>query len=435
MPGIAFNSYWSAGKPVSVLRGYKQDLENLLVQPDTRFQWSVLDAGLSFWADETYTTCAIACQQGAPLRSLATHVNAYIQHVARLAFAPDIPRHRGLQAQVKAAQTLLERTYLPLTNEWYESKSAGYGTIDLSTTTMKRLVGLQIYAARAWSADPADNPYAGQRIGIRWTDQPRTSAQDPSPVADSEALAARVAQALRGAYSVGGTALGACDPRYGSSASLCLPADPSFSASTANGWNIFGDWSKNRHVQGAECPSSGGTDVPGGPPNDNFDPAQLLDADTGTGSIQGTFSGATVQPGELSPGDQPAPTATVWYCWTATQQAIDADGCYPGEVSFGSAPLLADGEVDHDSEPVTLPSGRESTSDHSSRSSIPPERSSSQRSWARPTSSRWSVHQGLALRPTSVSAGRSRAADRHERLRRPQARADIGPDWAAPFPR
>jgi len=347
MPGIAFNTYWAPGKPVSVLRGYKQDLENLLVQPDTKFQWSVLDAGLSFWADETYTTCAIACQQGAPLRSLATHVNAYIQHVARLAFAPDIPLHKGLADQVKAAQTLLERTYLPLTNEWYEPKSAGYGTVHLSAATMKRLVGLQIYAARAWSTDPADNPYAGQRIGIRWTDQLRTPAQDPSPVADSEALAARVAQALRGAYSVGGTALGACDPRYGSSASLCLPADPSFSASTANGWNIFGYWSKNRRVQGAECPSSGGTDVPGGPPNDNFDQAEMLDSVNGPAN--GTLAGATVQPGEPSPLNQPAPTASVWYCWTPS--VPDPTSCTLGGYSFSIQSTTGD-TPDADSPPV-----------------------------------------------------------------------------------
>jgi len=84
------------------------------------------------------------------------------------------------------------------------------------------------------------------------------------------------------------------------------------------------------------CGFGGGVDVPGGPPNDNFDRS----AAAGINGGSGTLTVATSQDGDPG-GSWPS----VWYCWTADEASVNTECWGPGNVAVG---------VGYD-EPVTAP--------------------------------------------------------------------------------
>jgi hypothetical protein len=177
----------------------------------------------------------------------------------------------------------------------------------MSVEQIRRLVGLQVYAARSWMN--SNGSYAGARIGVRWADrldpihQPAHYKAPPGGhlwnAADRAALAKRIARAIAGAYSPGGSPTKACDPRKGkSNKDLCQPADSSATDFTqAKAWNTFRKW--------------GGGCTP--PSNDDFAKAQTIAGSEGP--VDRTTKCATWQSGEPHPNGDEA--GSVWYRWDA----------------------------------------------------------------------------------------------------------------------
>lgn len=318
--GIVENAVVHADRAndLSGLRSYKSQLKALLnsKKHGTNFDWTTIERGTLLWAQEAYTYCSLVCVNGASLRSMASHTNAYMQHVGRLAFAADAPN------TVAPAKAALQARYLAITNDWKGHDNFAYQTQSLSLRQMQGLARLQIYSERVWQTD--GNPYSAPGVGLRWTDNTVNFS-----TAKQAALAASISSSLAGAFKPDGSALKACVARGTVSTVLC---QPQAGGSFTSGWSIFRTWGRRTQSAGS-CDAAGGTDIQGGPGNDNFDGAQQL-SDNPTDSADGTLQGATVQHGEQLPQDQGAPAGTAWYCWTATQAAIDADVCNPGGASF-----------------------------------------------------------------------------------------------------
>ena len=309
--GIVANAVQSqkTGVGLPALKTYKHSVKGLLNEPKNSvdFAWELLTDSTIGWAEETYTFCSMVCKNNASLGEMASHANDYMQHFGRLAFAPD-----GPAKTLGGARALLGGSYLPLTNDWKGGDNFAYGTKDLSLGQMKALASLQIYAARAW--EDGGEPYTGARIGLRWTD--KTGAFG---VANTQALAERIAAALKGAYAPGGGPLGACDPSGAGLTANCIPTGVG-GAFTKN-WGIFAKWGGRGTSGGGggtpnPCNVTGDSAGPGGgPANDNVESAIAITGDSG--SVTGTLVGATLQPDETN--HQAAnfdATASVWYCFT-----------------------------------------------------------------------------------------------------------------------
>jgi hypothetical protein len=317
MKGIVFNCYRRQDDSRSNVISTKKNLK-VIFSNKTSYDWSTLSA-TKLWAQESYTLCSQTCVKGTSLGQKAMQTNAYMQHPARLAFAPDAPTTPDAPVTVEPVRNLLENRYLPLINGWGRvkgnSNGNSYGTYDLSTEQIKQLASLQTYAARAW-VRPSDNPYSALRIGVRWVNRLEKkniwSHNKGWSAADRAALARRIARALAGSYGQNGTILGACDPTGGGSTKLCQPAVDG--ATFTDSWATFRRWNDTI----CEAPS-----------NDDFAHAVKL-VDSVSGTADGTTKCATLEQGETTPGGG---SKSVWYRWTAPQDddhmnfaAYDSDG-------------------------------------------------------------------------------------------------------------
>jgi hypothetical protein len=305
--GIVFNCYRRQDASQDVVRAVKKNTK-ILFSDSTNFDWSQLSA-TKLWAEEAYTFCSRVCVKEASLGRKAMTTNAYMQHSARLAFAPDAPTTGP--TTVEPVRNLLRSRFLPLINGWgavagNSSGSNAYGTYHLTTEQIRRLVSLQTFAGRAWVRP--ENLYSALRIGVRWVDrlQPDNGWKGPNRAA----LARRIAGAIAGAYGPNGTSLGACDPTGGGSTKLCQPA--------VNGAQLTDAWAAFRRWNSTICPS---------PSNDNFADAKSLTSVTD--SVEGTLNCATWEPpSETAPGGG---TKSVWYRWTAPQDGDFAFGAYDSD--------------------------------------------------------------------------------------------------------
>ncbi len=283
---------------------------------DAYYDWTGLSQKVKLWADEDYTKCSVVCVPGASLGQKAKYTNAYIQKLGRLAFAPDAPT--TAPTTVMPIRSFLSTRFANLINGWGAvegkkgSKTNSYGTYNMSIKQIRKLVGLQVYAARSWIN--SHSSYSGDRIGVRWVDrldpikQPKHYKHPPKHLWnawDRATLARRIARAVAGAYSPGGSPIQACDPRKGhSSPMLCKPSVSSATDFTqAKAWNTFRLWGGSGGNPGCTPPS-----------NDDFANAQTLTGSQG-GPEDIPLNCATWEPGETSPNG-PA-TKSVWYRWSA----------------------------------------------------------------------------------------------------------------------
>ena len=157
--------------------------------------WTAVSPYVAWWSQEAYASCSKECVAGAKVAIRSTHLNEYVEHPARLAFAGPAP--------AVPARALFDRAYFPLmTAYWRDAK--GYGNNRVSLAQMQALTNLEVYAARAWAIR---NPYPDGRIGFAWNEHP--AGATPAQV---QALATRLAQSISGAYGDGGTATKACSP-------------------------------------------------------------------------------------------------------------------------------------------------------------------------------------------------------------------------------
>lgn len=197
---------------------YKAQVESWLV--DGPF-WSAVTPYVAWWGQETYVSCSKVCVAGQKVAVRSTHVNEFVEHPARLAYAGP--------PTTLPARTLFDRSYFPLMTA-YLADTGGYGGNAISPDTMQRLASLEVYAARAWAGR---NPYPDGRLGFAWNEHPPgvTPAQ-------LKALATRIAQAIQGAYGDAGTAAKACGSP--TAYTFCRPSVRG--ASFTSVWTRFGSW-------------------------------------------------------------------------------------------------------------------------------------------------------------------------------------------------
>jgi hypothetical protein len=185
------------------------------------------------WGQEVYTWCKLVCVPGRSLGAKATAANAYMQHPARLAFARD-------SLASGSSRHFFDVAYLPFENAWWVSpkrpqSDGSYQTLNLNGDIMQRFVSLQVFATRTWAlaTDASGNrmKYPDRRIGFAWNEHTDRSGQG--------ALARRLAQALRGAYSLNGTPKYACS-LSGSSTRMCNPSLQG--AAFTSLWSTFAFW-------------------------------------------------------------------------------------------------------------------------------------------------------------------------------------------------
>jgi len=183
--------------------------------------WTSVSPYVAWWGQEAYASCSKECVSGAKIAIRSTHLNEYVEHPARLAFAGPAP--------AVPARALFDRAYLPLmTAYWRDAK--GYGNNRVSLAHMQALTSLEVYAARAWAIR---NPYPDGRIGFAWNEHP--AGATPAQV---QALATRVAQSIAGAYGDGGTAARACGPTGAYTWCKATLGGASFNP----GWATFSSW-------------------------------------------------------------------------------------------------------------------------------------------------------------------------------------------------
>jgi len=308
-------------KKSNTIRDSKAKWKMLFSEPE-HFDWAHLANKTKLWADEDYTKCSVVCVPGTKLSQKAQHTNAYMQKIGRLAFANDAP------SSVASTRSFLSTRFVNLINGWgavygktviitdengkrKKKKTNGYGTYDMSVGQIRKLVGLQVYAARSWMN--SNSSYSGGRIGVRWVNrldpikQPKHYEHPPKHLwnaAMRARLAQRIARAIAGAYSPGGSPVKACDSRTGhSSTGLCQPAPTNSSATDftqAKRWNTFRKW-------------GGGNSGCTAPSNDDFANAKTITGYQGSADIP--LECATWEPGEIFPNGPS--TKSVWYRWDA----------------------------------------------------------------------------------------------------------------------
>jgi len=200
------------------IREYKASLKDWSADPTF---FASVRPYVQLWGTEVYTTCRFACLSGATVAQKATRVNQYMQHHARLAFAPGAPN--------TALEEYFDASYLPFGNAFWRNST--YRTESLSAGQMMRLVSLQIFATRSWAHS---HDYPDRRIGFAWNEQAGTDSE-------VKGLAKRIAVGLQGAYSYNGQARFACssNPRV-TDRRLCDPVAPA--PDWHADWDVFGSW-------------------------------------------------------------------------------------------------------------------------------------------------------------------------------------------------
>jgi len=236
---IFFEIEHQDGTPTPIAT-YKSELEMLLSNPSSPDLWTStrLRKYLLVWGEEAYSWCYLVCVPDASLGQKAAHTNAYLEHPARLAFASGAP------PVAQDARDFFDRSYQPVVNAFWANsvqqdpkQDPAYKTFGLNSDQMQRLVSLQIFSARSWATTNA-NLYPDRRIGFAWNEHAQRS------ISARRALARRIAQGLRGAFSLNGTARYGCE-LSGATTKLCNPAlAASFSPAPAftEIWTTFGAW-------------------------------------------------------------------------------------------------------------------------------------------------------------------------------------------------
>lgn len=197
---------------------YRSNLSDFL--SDSSF-WTQMGLHVRWWAQEVYAAPSTMCVPGASTGEQAHEMNAYAEHLVRMAVAGGAP--------TDAAQSFLNRAYVPMLNAAY--RASGYDTAAMTLDQMKRFVSTQVYATRAWSSD---HQYPGRRAGFAWV----WNRDEVGAPALGE-LAQRLASAVHYAYDAGGgAAAGACSPSRAYTWCSCSVAGASFN----HAWDAFGSW-------------------------------------------------------------------------------------------------------------------------------------------------------------------------------------------------
>ena len=197
---------------------YKPQVESWLRDADF---WKTMSGRVRFWGQETYVDPDTSCVPGTSVGLRSESINAFTEHVARLAAAGG--------SAASAANAFLSRTWTPLLNGAFRADA--YQTGGMTLEQMKHFVSGEIYASRAWGAKHA---YAAGRAGLGWTYH-----RDQVNPQEMQELSKRIASAFHGAYDAGsGAAAGACSPSHAYSWCQCSLHAARFNPA----WDTFAHW-------------------------------------------------------------------------------------------------------------------------------------------------------------------------------------------------
>ncbi len=184
--------------------------------------WNAMNGRVRFFAQEAYSEPKKVCVAGSTVAARSSHTNDFVEHLARLAAA-------GGPSTAKA-RSFFDKAYVPLMNaSWGQRDGSGYGGTEIPADEMAKLVAVQTYAVRAWSASHA---YPDRRVGFAWAPAAGVTAADLEPIAD------RMAWSIRDAYAPGGRAIDACNPAGTYSGCQCTVKGATFNEA----WKTFGSF-------------------------------------------------------------------------------------------------------------------------------------------------------------------------------------------------
>jgi hypothetical protein len=142
---------------------YKPSVEGWLAQ--TAF-WSAMNSYVKWFSYEVYADPHDDCVPGSNVVSDAANLNAYLEHIPRLAVAGG--------SRTATAASYLKHHYLPLVNEAWNS-NVGFGDNVVGLDDFIKFSRLQIFATHFWAAN---HGYPGRRIGFAWAPKNSTPGDD-----------------------------------------------------------------------------------------------------------------------------------------------------------------------------------------------------------------------------------------------------------------
>jgi hypothetical protein len=195
---------------------YRAALEDWLC--DAPF-WVEMDKHVRFFAQEAYASPSRVCVAGATVAERDENLNAYLQHLPRLAAA-------GPQCAA-TARSFLDRAHLPLqTAAW---QHALYGDLRISEDQVTRFLRLAVSSQRDWSSDHVQ---PDGRIGFAWAPE---TGQDPAAL---QRIADALMSSIARAYAPAGRIVDAC-----STSGSYFGCDCELSGASLNtAWLAFPSW-------------------------------------------------------------------------------------------------------------------------------------------------------------------------------------------------
>lgn len=241
VPGIVEIGIAYTHQNISDVEDYKSELKAWLQDGDF---WTAVDPYIWVLTKEVYADMRFWGVAGSSRNDRTRHLTQYMEHLMNLVDAgPD---------GISPARALLERAYMPLGNATWPARgpgapdpcviafSCGHGWTMMPLEAMLNFVSEQVYAVRHYTGSHPQGPPDG-RIGFSF--QPTNNFNLPAPewLAARQAIASRLAAAIRYGYRQGGaSAEGACTPPD-TDEDWCLGADVPDAVFT-NAWETFESW-------------------------------------------------------------------------------------------------------------------------------------------------------------------------------------------------
>ena len=226
--GLALGDGSQTVRGVVYLAGMGQTLENFSVyKPSVEGWlqhdafWSAMNNYVKWFSYEVYADPHDNCVPGSNVGADAANLNAYLEHIPRLAAAGG--------ARTSVASAYLAHHYLPLVNAAYNS-NVGFGDNVINLDDFIKFSRLQIFATHGWAAN---HGYPGRRIGFAWAPKNSTPAEEAEI---STALAGSMARAypMNAFFNLG---------KYACSSSGNLDGcGCTVSGAYNTRWNAFASW-------------------------------------------------------------------------------------------------------------------------------------------------------------------------------------------------
>jgi hypothetical protein len=238
VPGIVEIGIAFTHQNIPDVEGYKSELEGWLQDSDF---WTSVDPYISVLTKEVYGDARFWGVSGSSRNDRTRHLTEFMEHPIELVRSGD--------DAIDSARSVFERAYMPLGNATWPARGpdpfsppfcCGHGWTMIPLEDMLVFVSEQVYAVRHYTQSHPHGAPAG-RLGFSWQPVNNFGLPPAEWAAAQEAILARIAAAIRGAYGDGGaSAEGACrEP--GGGEDWCRGADVP-GAGFTDAWQTFGYW-------------------------------------------------------------------------------------------------------------------------------------------------------------------------------------------------